>query len=574
MAHGWLSLTGRDLGALTGLSRAADAAPEPIQAEYDCIVIGAGAGGGIVACLMAEAGHRTLLVERGSHVAPDPDGGDHLRNQRLSLYGVNAGPSLAENPRVDATGSAPRTVLATDGAWNNNASCVGGGTRVYGAQAWRFHPKDFRMASEYGVPDGSSLADWPITYGDLAPHYERVEWELGVAGDTSSYGYTGSGSRGYPMPPFPVTGSGVPLARGAASLGWETLPPPMLMNTIPYGGRNACIHCRHCVGFPCPVDAKNGVHSTMIPRGLATGLLQLATGAVVREIVTDGKGEVTGVALLEEAYTGANLRSVRARTVVVAAGAIETARLLLNSRSSMHPDGLGNASGHVGRNLQGHYYPSARGLMEEPCWDGVGPGPCIATCRFNHGNPGVIGGAMLCNDFIELPIIFWRNGLPPDVPRWGIENKRWMRENYRRTLQVTGPVQEIPSPNARVELDGSVRDRWGIPVARLSGRTHPETVKTAAAIWERCCEWLRASGASRIWGGPPGLGLSGGQHQAGTCRMGRDPRSSVTDSFGRVHGHQNLFIADASLHVTNGGFNPVLTVMAMAFRIGGFVAAL
>jgi choline dehydrogenase-like flavoprotein len=180
---------------------------------------------------------------------------------------------------------------------------------------------------------------------------------------------------------------------------------------------------------------------------------------------------------------------------------------------------------------------------------------------------------MLADEFVMLPIIFWKRFLPPDLPRWGGKAKQFMRENYRRALRVTGPVQDIPSPDARVTVDAAIRDRLGLPVARLSGSTHPETVRTSAFMFERAKEWLLACGATRVWGTPPGLGLSGGQHQAGTCRMGDDPASSVVDRWGRVHGQQNLYIADASVHVTNGGFNPVLTVLALAFRTAERIAA-
>jgi choline dehydrogenase-like flavoprotein len=124
----------------------------------------------------------------------------------------------------------------------------------------------------------------------------------------------------------------------------------------------------------------------------------------------------------------------------------------------------------------------------------------------------------------------------------------------------------------RVTVDPAVRDRWGIPVARLSGTTHPASVAAAEFLRARGEEWLRASGCETVWSAQPGLVLSGGQHQAGTCRMGRDPRTSVTDEWGRVHGHDGLFVIDGSLHVTNGGFNPVLTIMALAYRSAEHVA--
>jgi choline dehydrogenase-like flavoprotein len=210
--------------------------------------------------------------------------------------------------------------------------------------------------------------------------------------------------------------------------------------------------------------------------------------------------------------------------------------------------------------------------MREKVFSGVGPGVTLATTQFNHGNPGVIGGGMLADDFIKPPIDFWYDSLPPDLPRWGSTNKRFMRDNYTRVLHVRGPVQDVPSPEGRVTIDRAVRDRWGIPVVRLSGSTHPATVVAAEFMRARGEEWLRASGCERIWSCRPGLVLSGGQHQAGTCRMGHDPKTSVTDKWGRVHNHDNLFVVDGSLHVTNGGFNPVLTIMALAFRSAAYIA--
>jgi choline dehydrogenase-like flavoprotein len=543
--------------------------------SYDAIIVGAGAGGGIVAGVLAEAGKRVLLLERGRALRYEEIPRDHLRNHRLPLYGHNTGPELDGNPRVfvDPQGNA-RALRPHEGGYHNNAVCVGGGTRVYGAQAWRFLPQDFRMASLYGVPEGSSLADWPITYDDLEPYYDRAEWEVGVCGDGRASRFQGPRRRDYPMPPLPDTLSRKILQRAAQTLGWNTNPVPLLINSVPYLGRPACIACQHCVGFACPSDAKNGSQNTLIPRALATGLCDLATEAMAAHIDTDTRGRVTGVTYFRTENGQIRRERARARVVVVSCAAIESARLMLNSVSEKHPRGLGNEHDHVGRNLQGHYYPGAFGILPETTYDGIGPGVTISTCQFNHGNPGIIGGGMLADDFIKLPIIYWRNALPPDLPRWGLENKRWMRENYTRLLHIMGPVQEIPHPEGRVTVDPSVRDKYGLPVARLSGTQHPETVRTAAFMRERAEEWLRACGAERIWSYPPTLFLSGGQHQAGTCRMGDDPKTSVTDRWGRVHNHDNLFVVDGSLHVTNGGFNPVLTILALAFRSAEYIARL
>jgi len=536
-----------------------------IDSNFDVIIIGAGAAGGTTAALLAEAGLRVLLLERGKKVVWPNVSRDHLRNQRFARYGHNAGPEIDGNPRVfvDPMGN-ERVVRPFEGAYSNNAAAVGGGTLVYGAQAWRFMPQDFRMASTYGVPSGSSLADWPISYQDLEPDYEKAEWQIGVSGDNA--GSASPRRRDYPMPPLPDTIQRRMLREAAGQLGWSSLCPPMAINSTLYNGRPPCAKCGSCVGFACPSNSKNGTQNTMIPRALKTGVCTLISEAMAHRIDTDDRGKVIGVTFFTSESGAPQRISARSRFVVVSCGAIESARLLLNSASSHHPRGLGNESDHVGRHLQGHYYPGATGFFAEKTYDGDGPGVSIATCQFNHGNPGVIGGAMLANEFVKLPIHFWHTSWPPNVPRWGLEAKHFMRDNYGRTIHIQGPVQEIPSPESRVTIDPKVRDRWDIPVVRLSGTAHPETVRTALFMRDKAEQWMRSAGAVHIHSGGVGLYLSGGQHQAGTCRMGNDPKNSVTDSWGRVHAHDNLFVIDGSLHVTNGGFNPVLTIYALAFR--------
>jgi choline dehydrogenase-like flavoprotein len=162
---------------------------------------------------------------------------------------------------------------------------------------------------------------------------------------------------------------------------------------------------------------------------------------------------------------------------------------------------------------------------------------------------------------------------PPDVPRWGQAFKDWMRFAYRRTICVMGPTQEMPLFDSRVQLDPNVRDKFGIPVARLSGTRHPHTLDISAAMAQKAEAWLKEAGAVKTWLKLSGPGISAGQHQAGTCRMGNDPRTSVVDRDCRIHDVDNVFVADGSVHVTNGGFNPVLTILANSFRVGERIAA-
>jgi len=529
--------------------------------RVNAVVIGAGAGGGIVAKELAEAGLSVVLLERGKWLTAFDCRKDDLRNERTGPLGTGCGPDEEKHPRVvlDLNGN-QRTVAPHEPGYNNNAGCVGGGTFSYGAMAWRYMEKDFRMRSTYGALEGSTLEDWPVSYVDLEPYYEKAEWEIGVSGNVGGDPFHAPRRKHLPMPPLPPNKECQVLRPAALRLGLHPFDIPMLRNSVPYNGRGPCMRCRWCVGFACEVDAKCGTHNTVIPKALATKHCELRTGCVAKEILTDSRGRVTGVAYFD---ADDRLREQPADLVVVAAAAIESARLLLNSKSAMHPNGLGNRYDWVGRNLQGHSYPGATGLFAEEVYDDVGPGAGIAICDFNHGNPGLKGGGMLANEFIRLPYLY--AGQPkPGVPRWGKAHKDFMRSSYRNNIAVKGPVQEMPLFDSRVQVDPVVKDHWGMPVARLSGTRHPHTIEISKFMAGKAETWLREAGAVEIWKSVPGPALSAGQHQAGTCRMGNDPKTSVVDRYCRVHDQDNLYVIDGSVHVTNGGFNPALTIMAIA----------
>ena len=366
-----------------------------------------------------------------------------------------------------------------------------------------------------------------------------------------------------PMPPLAPTREHEILKPVALRLGWHPFDIPMLRNSVPYNSRGPCMRCRWCVGFACEVNAKNGTQNTVIPTALATKSCELRTDCMVKEIAADDSGRATGVTYFD---ARGRVQTQPARVVIVCGGAVETARLLLNTKHRLYPNGMGNRYDWVGRNLQGHAYPKAVGLFDFDTYDDVGPGAGIAICDFNHGTPGLRGGAMLANEFIRLPIQYVGT-LPPGMPRWGQAHKDYMRRYYRRSMAVMGPVQEMPLFDARVQLDPRVRDAWDIPVARLSGARHPHSVEIARYVVTKAELWLKEAGAIQTWTQVPGLDLSGGQHQAGTCRMGNDPKTSVVDRNCRVHDVDNVYLADASVHVTNGGFNPALTILANAYRV-------
>ena len=529
----------------------------------DAVVVGAGAGGGVVAEQLSLAGHNVVLLERGRLQTFAETGHDELRSQRVTVLGNAFGPDDEHYVRlVQVAPGQYRKVLPSEGVYNNVAACVGGGTMSYGAMAWRYMEKDFRMRSTYGAPNGSSMEDWPISYQDLEPFYTKAEWEIGVSGKAGANTFEPPRQKPYPMPPLPLGAEATLLYGAAGRLGWHPFPIPMAINSVAYGGRPACVACPHCVGFACEVNAKSSTAVTVIPRAIATQHCQLKTGATAKRIVMESGSKAAGV----EYYQNGVLYEQPCRVVVVCCSATETPRLLFNSATALFPKGLGNHNDWVGRNLQGHGYAGAYGLLEHDVFDGLGPGARVACCDFNHGLPGGLkGGAMIANEFVRLPYLYSQGVIPPDVPRWGLEHKRHMRTYFKRTIAAQGPVQEMPVFENRVELAPEVTDSWGIPTIRIRGRRHPHDLEVARFLSAKCGEWLKEAGAQRTWPKLPGTGVSGGQHQAGTCRMGSDPKTSVVDRNCRIHAVDNVYIADGSVQVNNGGFNPSLTIQALAY---------
>jgi choline dehydrogenase-like flavoprotein len=418
------------------------------------------------------------------------------------------------------------------------------------------------------VPAGSTLDDWPITYADLEPFYEKAEIEIGVSGDITPNPFKAPRRRPLPMPPLPDSRETQILKPAAQRLGWHPFYIPMLRNTVPYNGRPGCMRCRWCCGFVCECDAKNGTQNTVIRTALASGHCELRTHCIVAGITLDTKGRAKAV----EYFDAQNRRQTQtADLVVVSGGAIESARVLLNSPSALFPQGLGNRFDWVGRNLQGHAYSGAFGLFDHDVYDDLGPGAEIAICDFNHGNPGLVGGMLLANEFCRLPYQV-ANMAPPGIPRWGKAHKDYMRTWFRRSIVIMGPSQEMPVFSSRVQVDPKVKDYWGISVARLSGVDHPHNIELCKFASDKAELWLKEAGAIQVtrrqktqsW-------LSAGQHQAGTCRMGNDPKTSVVDKHCKLHDVDNLFVVDASVHVNNGGFNPVLTIMAVAYYASDYI---
>ena len=533
----------------------------------DAVVVGAGAGGGCAAKVLACAGIKTVLLERGEWAKTDVLGEDDLASQRSPHLVLGPGPKGARTRKCHFHDNGRFGVVVP---WN--AACVGSGTVTYGAMAWRFLEKDFRLKSHYGELPDSSLEDWPITYDDLEPYYYQAECEVGVSGSNEGNPFAAPRRQPFPMPPFALDPEAQLIWETGKKMGLHPFHVPFLRNSVPHNGRPACIHQHFCVGFQCPIDAKNGTQNTVIPVALKSGNCDLRIRCMATELLVDDNGRLTGVKYVDE---DDEVHELLAKVVVLACGSNATAQLLLVSQSRLFPNGAGNNSDVVGRNITSHAYVNVRGLVGYDLHTPAGPGNGTAFMDFSHDNPGFICGGVLHSDFRFMPSRF-ANTWWPGVPRWGKGHKDFMRKNFKRMIRVCGAHQQTPRWENRLRLDPKRRDWWGLPMLSFEGAEHPNDAKARCFMSDKCAEIIRACGATNIVqsGNDPNPRKEwyyGGQHQSGSCRMGVDPKKSVTDKWARVWDFPNLFIADGSVHVNNGGMNPVLTIMALAFRTAAHI---
>lgn len=534
-----------------------------LAADYDAIVIGGGPGGGVAAQVLSQAGKRVLVIERSRRLPNAALRGDHLHGKRNAVYRSVVGPGPG-HPRIAVLPNGDRVIDAADDAWayGLNAMTLGGGSRIWQGMAWRFLPEDFRMASVYGNPEGASLVDWPVDYDEMEPYYTRAEHELGVAGEEGGLTTRTRRSGGYPMPAFETEPARDLLAGAAERLGWSWGPIPLALNSVPHDGRPACVRCPQCVGHACPVDAKNGSHNTFLPRAVATGNCDVLYDAEVVE-VRDG-AEAASVVVMTDTSTAPAERTLRAEVVVVAAGAVETARLLLAS-------GIGNDQ--MGRHLHDHRFVTMLSDVDEPVKPYIGPGHSVATLDHVHAGTIPWGGGVLVDLMSLLPLTFATQGAP-GVPRWGAGHKEWMRGGRANRFGVFGMGQEVPSPTSRVTLAEQARDRWGRPGAALRKDVHPTNREIEDGMAAQGGRWLEAAGAANIERQRSGPTASAaGEHSCGTARMSTSRRTGATDPYGRVWDTRRIVVCDQSLHPTNGSVNPNLTNIANAFRVAEHLAA-
>jgi choline dehydrogenase-like flavoprotein len=532
----------------------------------DVCIIGAGASGATAGKVLTERGLRVVALERGPWRGKETFGGDELAN--INRYNLWPDPLL--NPRTvvrPETGSTE----AIEELFCPVPQMVGGGTVHW--QGWlpRFTRNDFRLGSIVGELPGTSLADWPITYDELEPYYAQIEWAFGVSGQAGANAFESERSADYPCPPLPLSHYAKNFQRGCDNLGWNSFPTPQAALSRPHNGRPPTVISAFAQQHGDPSGTRSSALNVFVPDAVATGRYELRPDCYVREITLDARGRAKGAVYVD---ADGDMIEQEADVIILAGGAVESARLLLMSQSERFPNGLANGSDMVGRNVTFHEYSASVGLFDDPVYAWAGGGYVSASSfqfyEHDESRGFASGGHIACAGVgIPLPINW---GLP-DKPLWGAEAKRMDREFFNHSMAVAMVLHDMPQHDNRITLDDTVTDAWGLPVARVTLTPHENDLAQGRFLVDRCGDILQAAGAQKTYKVYADKVTGNCSHQHGTTRMGNDPETSVLDRHCRSHEVDNLFVVDGGPFPTGTGANPTLTIMANAWRVAEHIAS-
>jgi choline dehydrogenase-like flavoprotein len=603
------------------------------QAIHDVVVIGSGAGGGTATKVLADLGVSVLLLEAGPMLAIT-DLKEHMWPYNVPHRGAGAKGQAYSGEATGFTYSAtfggslldgePYTVApGSDFSWFRSR-ILGGRTNHYGRVTLRMADYDFKPRSTDGLG-----FDWPISYEDLAPYYDKAERFIGVTG-------TAEGIRSAPdgifNPPGALKPHEVLIQRACAKLGIRAVSSRQAVTTVARNGRPACHYCGQC-GRGCMTASNYASSYVQIFPAMKTGKVKVIANAMARELITDASGKVTAVSYVDK--TTGSEQQVQCRTVVLAASACESARLLLNSKSARHPNGLANASGKVGRYLMDTVGSSmsatVSALSGMPHYNSDGYGSHLYVpwwlwdkhkdLNFPRGYHIEVGGGY------GMPGIGSFTGVVNRTEGYGVKMKQAIRNEYGISVGLSGRGEMIPNEQSFCEIDPETKDRWGIPVLRFHWKWSDHELNQVRHMQQNFRAILESMGGQIVTGGgrggrggaqastsiqgsqrggqAPQTGQAGPQtgqpnapagqpttmgqtaqapagppisrggaiiHEVGTVRMGDDPQTSVLNKYCQAHEVKNLFVADAAPFVSNADKNPTHTIVALAWRTAEYLA--
>ena len=495
-------------------------------------IVGSGAGGGTLGNELAQKGIKVVILEAG----PRNEIQDFINNEWESFAQL-----------------AWSDMRATSGSWRVARGCpnlpawivksVGGSTVHWAGASLRFEEHEFATRTAYGNIPGANLLDWPVTLADMAPYYAKAEDKMGV-------------TRTNDIPGLPGNNNFKVMQAGAAKIGYQQVSTGrMAINSQPRDGRGSCQQIGFCFQG-CKSGAKWSTLYTEIPKGEATGNLEVRPGSMVAKIEHDDSGKVTGVLYFDG---DGKLQRQKARVVAVAGNSIESPRLLLNSASAKYPDGLANSSGQVGRNYMRHMTGNVYGIFDRPVhmYRGTTMAGIIRDEARHDPSRGFVGGYEM--ETVSLGVPFMAAFADPGA--WGRSFTSVM-DDYSHMAGMWLIGEDMARETNRITLDPNIKDAHGLPVASVHFDDHDNDVAMRNHAIQQGSAVYEAVGATRIIPTPPYPST----HNMGTNRMSARAQDGVVNKFGQTHDIKNLFVSDGSQFTSGAACNPTLTIVALAIR--------
>lgn len=557
--------------------------------EYDVVIVGSGAGGGMATKVLSEAGLKIALMEAGPHF--DPKNPEQMTQMKWPWESPRRGAGGRTRPfgEFDSAyggweieGEPYTKEEGTDFGWFRSRM-LGGRTNHWGRISLRFGPKDFKRKSIDGLG-----ANWPIGYEDVKPYYDKVDKLIGLFGTKEGIE---NEPDGFFLPPPKPRLHELYYTKGARKAGLPVIPARMSMLTKRINkDRGVCFYCGQC-NRGCNVYADFSSGSCLIfPAQNGGGQIDLYTNAMVREVLTNSEGKATGISYIDK--DDRREYEIKAKVVVLAASACSSARILLNSKSSRHPNGLGNNSDHVGRYLhdstgasRGAFLPA---LMDRDIYneDGVGGMHVYTPWWLDNKKLDFPRGYHL-EQWGGMGMPSYGFGFNPNylneftqggkIGGYGNQLRKDIRKFYGSWVGLAGRGESVPQKNNRCTIDSKVVDQWGIPVLKFDYKWTDHEIKQAAHMQDTFEEVFDGMGAIPM-GDKPGADENYGLnapgviiHEVGTTRMGNDPKTSVTNKYQQLHDVNNVFVCDGGSFVSQADKNPTWTILALSWRTSEYI---
>jgi glucoside 3-dehydrogenase (cytochrome c) catalytic subunit len=553
---------------------------KPENKTYDALIVGSGASGGWVAKELTENGMEVLMLEAGPARVPSRDFTEHAWPYQLRYRGFGNPEQMLSNQPVQRLCYAcdeyshqffindnehPYTFPADKPFLWIRGRQVGGKTFCWARESYRYSDYEFQAAKRDGYEQ-----NWPFSYAELEPYYDRVESYIGVS---ASYEGLEQMPDGKFLPPMNLS-CGEVLAKSVIEkrFGWRVMPDRVANLTVPHNGRPACHYCDQCQRG-CHTASYFNSPSVTLPAAARTGRFTLLSDAVVSHIVTNGEGRATGVHYVTR--LGKVHKEARARIVVIAAATLESTRLLLNSRSPRFPNGIGNSSGVLGHYLMDHFTVEGGGgeiaSLETDKREQTGNPAGFLIPKYantsGHANANFLRGYRFDGAASQqlYQHAFSTTGF----------GSAW-REKVRREIPYTFSLEAqgecLPRFDNFVELDPHIKDAWGIPVLRIHASYGENEKAMAKAMRQDVGDMLEALPLEKVVPPSEELSVFGKNiHECGTARMGSDPKKSVLNAFNQIHDVKNIFVTDGAAFVTQGCYEPTLTIMAISLRAADYI---